>query len=260
MEQIKDLIKSYYKWLEEKTDIQEIEGENTILIGTPFENFMGDYIDIYVRTKGNSIEIFDNGETLESLEFIGIDIKKSKKRRETIEYILATYGLKIKDSNIYIETDIKNFPRAKHRILQGILQINDMYLLTKQKVASVFKEDVREFLEDELNLPIVEDIEIVGKSGLPHHIDFIYSYKKREVLIKASNSLNQMLLKSYLYTWRDIKDIREKKKIVKNLIIINDENKEVKEEFLEAIKKENSHYLLWSERNNKEVLNQTLFN
>jgi len=69
-----------------------------------------------------------------------------------------------------------------------------------------------------------------------------------------------MLLKSYLYTWRDIKDIREKKKIVKNLIIINDENKEVKEEFLEAIKKENSHYLLWSERNNKEVLNQTLFN
>lgn len=55
----------------------------------------------------------------------------------------------------------------------------------------------------------------------------------------------------------DIKPVREKttKKEVKAIAIINDVEKEIRSEFLEALKSKSADYILWSERENTRSLN-----
>jgi hypothetical protein len=50
---------------------------------------------------------------------------------------------------LLIETNIERFPQSKHNFLSAIIEINDLYILSKNNVASIFKEDVRNYLESQ---------------------------------------------------------------------------------------------------------------
>ena len=51
--------------------------------------------------------------------------------------------------------------------------------------------------------------------------------------------------------WDDIKPVREKisKKNVTAIAILNDEEKPIKSEYLEALNSKRANYIIWSERN-----------
>src|SRR5690606_10992183 len=114
----------------------------------------------------------------------------------------------------------------------------------------IFKEDVRGYLESQDGI-YTPDFISKGTTGLEVTFDFQIAERKKEIVIKSFNTINKSNLSTFLFSWEDIKPVREKstKKEVNAIAILNDIEKEVKSEYLEALKAKNANYILWSERN-----------
>lgn len=249
MSWVNTCVNDYYNWLREKTYIQDDSNTDWFLINTPFVGAFNDCVEIYVQRKGKKLLLSDDGETMANLELQGLNFQGSKRRKETLETILLNYGISIHNDELIIESSLENFSQAKHNFLSAIIEINDLYVLSKHNVASVFKEDVRHFLEEK-NIIYTPDFISKGTTGLEFNFDFQIAKVKSEIVIKSFNTINKSNLPSFLFAWDDIKPVREKttKKEVKAVAIINDTDKEVKGEFLDALKSKNAEYILWSQR------------
>ncbi len=248
----------YYKWLREKTSIQKDKHTEWFAISTPFIGAFNDTIEIYAQKKDSNLTLSDNGDTLSNLELQGLHIQGSKKRKYILETILLNYGVKLINNELFIETDISRFSQSKHNILSAIIEINDLYVLSQQNISSIFKEDVRLFL-DEKGLIYTPDFISKGMTGLEFNFDFQIAGRNKEIVLKSFNTINRSNISSFLFSWEDIKPVREKstKKEVSAVAIINDIDKEIKNEFLEALKTKKADYIIWSDRKS-EVNNNLL--
>jgi len=248
----------YYNWLREKTFIQKEDSTDWFLINTPFIGALNDTIEIYTQKSGNRLKLSDNGETMSNLELQGLQIQGSKRRRDLLDSILLNYRIQTVKDELTIETNLENFSQSKHNFLSAIIEINDLYVLSKHNVASIFKEDVRIYLDSQ-DIIYTPDFISKGTTGLEFNFDFQIAKKDREIVIKSFNTINKSNLPTFLFSWDDIKPVREKitKKNVNAIAIINDIDKMIKPEFLEALKAKNANYILWSERDmekNKKLI------
>lgn len=249
MNWVNTYVDNYYNWLREKTYIQKGESTDWFLINTPFVGAFNDTIEIYAQKNGSQLILSDNGETMANLELQGLNIQGSKKRRNILDTILLNYGIRSNNDELTIESNLDNFSQAKHNFLSAIIEINDLYVLSKHNVSSIFKEDVRNYL-DSKDIIFTPDFISKGMTGLEFNFDFQIAKKQSEIVIKSFNTINKSNLPTFLFAWDDIKPVREKttKKEVKAIAIINDVDKEIKTEFLDALKAKNADYILWSER------------
>lgn len=246
-------VDNYYNWLREKTFIQKDLTTDWYLINTPFIGAFNDTIEIYAQKNGSQLKLSDNGETISNLEIQGLQIQGSKRRKSLLDSILINYGVKINNDELIIETNIDKFSQSKHNFLSAIIEINDLYVLSNHNVASIFKEDVRNYL-DSHNIIFTPDFISKGSTGLEFNFDFQIAQRDKEIVIKSFNTINKSNLPTFLFSWDDIKPVREKitKKNVTAIAIINDIDKEVKSEILEALKSKNANFILWSEKDSAE--------
>ncbi len=246
-------VDNYYNWLREKTFIQKDLNTDWFLINTPFIGAFNDTIEIYAQKNGSQLKLSDNGETISNLEIQGLQIQGSKRRKSLLDSILINYGVKIDNDELVIETNIDKFSQSKHNFLSAIIEINDLYVLSNHNVASIFKEDVRNYLDSQ-DIIFTPDFISKGSTGLEFNFDFQIAQRDKEIVIKSFNTINKSNLPTFLFSWDDIKPVREKitKKNVTAIAIINDIDKEVKSEFLEALKSKNANFILWSEKDSAE--------
>ena len=246
-------VDNYYNWLREKTFIQKDLTTDWYLINTPFIGAFNDTIEIYAQKNGSQLKLSDNGETISNLEIQGLQIQGSKRRKSLLDSILINYGVKINNDELIIETNIDKFSQSKHNFLSAIIEINDLYVLSNHNVASIFKEDVRNYLDSQ-DIIFTPDFISKGSTGLEFNFDFQIAQRDKEIVIKSFNTINKSNLPTFLFSWDDIKPVREKitKKNVTAIAIINDIDKEVKSEFLEALKSKNANFILWSEKDSAE--------
>lgn len=253
MNWVNTYVDNYYNWLREKTFIQKDTNTDWFLINTPFVGAFNDTIEIYAQKNGNHLKLSDNGETMSNLELQGLHIQGSKRRRAILDTILINYGLKTENDELTIEANVDNFSQSKHNFLSAIIEINDLYVLSNHNIASIFKEDVRNYL-DSHDIIYTPDFISKGTTGLEFNFDFQIAKKNKEIVIKSFNTVNKSNLPTFLFAWDDIKPVREKitKKNVNAIAIINNIDKEVRTEFLDALKAKNADYILWSERESEE--------
>lgn len=253
MNWVNTYVDDYYNWLKKKTFIQKDTNTDWFVINTPFLGAFNDSIEIYAQKKENQLVLSDNGETLSNLELQGLYFQGSKKRKDLLDSILLNYGIKNTNDELIIESNLEKFSQAKHNILSAIIEINDLYVLSKQNVSSIFKEDVRNFL-DHKNIIYTPDFISKGNTGLEFNFDFQIAKFKSETVLKSFNTINKSNLATFLFAWDDIKPVREKitKKEVKAIAIINDIDKDIKSEYLEALKSKNADIILWSERDTQK--------
>ncbi|MFP4529188.1 MAG: DUF1828 domain-containing protein [Candidatus Kapaibacterium sp.] len=248
----------YYNWLRKHTFIDSNPKNDWALITTPFIGAFNDLIEIYVRKIGDRIILSDSGETINNLELQGVKFNRSKPRQDILNSILINYGIKQKNSELIAESNGNNFAQIKHNFISAILEINDLYVLSDHKVASIFKEDVRNYLE-ELGVIYTPDFICKGKTGLEFNFDFQIAHQNSEIVIKSYNTINKSNLSTFLFSWEDIRPVREKstKKDVRAIAVINDTNQEIKPEYLDALINKDAEYIEWTKRNsgeNKEKL------
>ncbi len=247
------LINEYYTWLKNKTYIISDQKTDWIAIQTPFIGLFNDTIEMYAQKKGDRITLSDNGETFHNLDLVGASLNRLGERRNIAERILLNYGIQLHDDELITETTEQTFPQKKHNFLSAIMELNDLYVLAKPIVASIFKEDVRLYL-DQKEVIYTPDYLSKGLTGLEFLFDFQIAGRNNEVVLKSFNTINKQNVSSFLFSWDDIKPVREKvsKKNVTAIAIINDEEKSIKREYLEALKSKNANYIIWSERNSEE--------
>src|SRR5690606_39426277 len=106
------------------------------------------------------------------------------------------------------EATERDFPQKKLNLISAISETADMYYLAKHTVASVFREDVKSYL-DEQELIYTPYFISKGSTGLEFTFDFQIAYRNTEIVIKSFNSENKMNLPHFLFTGADIKEVRD---------------------------------------------------
>jgi hypothetical protein len=250
---VNELIDKYYDFLKGRTAVVTETGTNWVAISTPFIGLFNDTLEVYAKKHNGKILLSDDGITIKNLELVGSPISRSPKRKELLDRILLNYGIQFQDGEFITEANENTFAQKKHNLVSAISEINDMYMLAKHTVASIFKDDVQAYLEEQQIIYTPQFIS-KGSTGLEFTFDFQIAYRTKEIVIKSFNSVNKLNLPNFLFTWDDIKSVRERvtNKEVIGLAVINNEEKEVADEYLEALKSRNADFILWTERHTPE--------
>lgn len=247
-------INDYYNWLRSKTIVTKDNQTAWNTIITPFLGLFNDNIEIYAKMDNGKIILSDDGATFSNLELVGASITRSPKRKEWLEMVLLNYGVTLENEELKIVGSEKDFPQKKHNLICAISEISDMAMMAKHTVASLFKEDVKSYF-DEQSIIYTPQFIAKGTTGIEFNFDFQIAGREKELVIKSFNSLNKINVPNFLFGWEDIKPAREKisGKELKGLAIINDFDKEIKSEYIEALQSKGAETILWSERYKSET-------
>lgn len=254
--ELKIFIDDYYKWLRSQTHLIEEEETGWTAISTPYTGIFNDGIEIYCRKQNGNWTLTDGGDTLKLLEEVGVSINRSKKRKRMLQRIINNYGINLDNDELTVETTSKNFIQKKHYLLQALLEVHELEQLAEHTVKSLFKEDVESYLNDE-NILYTKDVKFTGYNGLDYHFDFQVPKRNKEYVLKAANSLQKNSISPFVYSWLNVKKLRERNisKTFDAALILNDVEHEPKPDLLEALQVEKVEIYFWSDRERlKEVL------
>jgi len=241
---MKDLIQSYTDWLRQKINYKEINGHFEVT--TPFVNHINDHIQFYLkRDKRDRIFFTDDGDTLSNLEMAGVDVSTPARQKE-LHSILNGFGVILKGNELTTMATPGTFPMRKHNFIQAMLSVDDLYIVASPKVEQFFLEDVTNFLQQH-NIRFSPNIILQGKSSFQHKFDFLIpsSDKAPERIIKAVPSPKKQNIIAQLFAFEDTKQARNNQGIV----ILNDLEKEVAPEVLQAIEEYGINDFSWKNRN-----------
>src|SRR5580692_6040800 len=163
---------SYLEWLRERITVQSAGSGGWFEITTPYLDRHNDWIQIFARQGDDgSWTLSDAGTTIADLETSGVSLDRGR-RKAILEEILNGFGVKLNDKDhIHTEATEKSFPQRKHHLIQAILAIGDLFQTSSPNVQSIFLEEVAKWLFEN-RVWNNRSVNIVGKSGLDHRIDF----------------------------------------------------------------------------------------
>ncbi|GAA0123855.1 MAG: DUF1829 domain-containing protein [Clostridium argentinense] len=243
-----NFIKIYMDWLQENTREKKINS-NTYRITFPFLDSNNTMTELYIVEKDhNTYLITDDGSTFGELDLIGFDFK-STRRKSIINNIINNHGVNIStDNELYIECTKETLAFKKHLLIQCILKISDLCQLSYSNIKTLFNEEVEKFLEEN-DVRFIKDIVLIGKSKLQSNYDFAIAKSKNapERVIKLINNIDSTQVKSIIFSWEDVRDTRNAD--AKLITIINDTNKKVSVDNINAFNEYQIKPILWSESN-----------
>ncbi len=245
-QQCSKLVDAYLKWLRKNITTSEVNG--TCEITTPFLDRHNDHLQIYVRKENGSLLLSDDSYVLNDLRLSGCTLE-TPRRKHLLNSILAGFGVTVDGDEIITHAQFTDFPQKKHALLQAMLAVNDLFAVAKPHVLSLFLEDVAQFL-DAHAVRYTEGIQFTGKSGFIHKFDFAIPASKTapERLLRAINQPGKDAATSAIFSWTDIKDLRKAK--ARMYAVLNDSDRSVSTDVMEALRSYEIQPILWSHRHN----------
>lgn len=244
----KDFGREYIDWLKKNISQYKIS-DNIYRVTLPFLDRNNDYVDIYILDKGNGLyTITDDGYTISDLKLGGFDIAASDKRKSLLDFIVSSYGISRSEHNeLMVDCTETDLSVKKHMLAQCMIKVSDMFYLSKANVQSIFLDDVQSFF-DKNDIRYVNNIGIIGKSKLTTHYDFAIARSKKspERLIKVVNNMDLNAARNIIFSWNDIKDMRQEG--TKLYTIIQDTDKKISEDAIKAIQEYDINTALWTQR------------
>lgn len=242
-------VKNYLNWLESNMTEREITSSITE-ITTPFLDRHNDYTQIYlIHRDRDEYKISDDGYIINDLIMSGVDIYSTSKRKSLFNQILDRKGVKYDDATneLYVLSNRRGISEAQHRLLQCMLDVNDLFYLATSTVKQIFLEEVMSFFDDN-QIFYSMDISILGKSGYVHTYDFLFqkNINHPERFAKVMNSPSRSEMERVIFTWNDIKD---SKRADSQLIVIMNDKKQVDNSILTGFENYDIVPCLWSSIN-----------
>lgn len=245
IEEIKKLIDQYTLWLRDKTALKQV-GENWVLITTPYLDRHNDYLQIYTRKQDGGYLMTDDGYIINDLHNSGCSLDPPK-RKELLKMTLAGFGVRQNGEALEIFATNENFPIKKHNLTQAMLAVNDLFFLAQPMVASLFYEDVIDWL-DILEIRYTPKVKFTGKSGYDHMFDFVIPRSKvqPERILQTINKPARDTAEAFAFKWVDTREVRTPES--RAYAILNDQNIPVPQGVIEALKNYDTIPVLWNDR------------
>jgi hypothetical protein len=245
-EDIHKHIRDYYLWLNEKTQIKEIN-QDWMEITTPYLDRHNDCLQIYVKKEANDYVLSDDGYIINDLLNSGCTVEGAK-RQELLKSTLAGLGVHLDGSCLNIRASSENFPLKKHSLVQAMLAVNDLFYLAAPHVSSLFFEDVSNWM-DKANVRYITKIKFAGKSGYDHMFDFVIPKSKEspERIVQALNHADKAAVLLLVSKWLDTRETRPVES--KLFAFLNDTGHKISPAVIDALGNYDMTPVLWSKRN-----------
>lgn len=244
-EEIELLLGAYARWLKDKTVLKKINNE-WLEITTPYLDRHNDYLQIYICKDGNRFLLTDDGYIINDLLNSGCALD-SAKRQELLKITLAGFGVQLDRDQLIVQATADNFSQKKHNLIQAMLAVNDLFYLASPFVASLFVEDVSNWL-DLANIRYTPKVKFTGKSGYDHMFDFVIpkSREQSERIVQAISNPKKDAAEALVFKWLDTREIRASESRL--YAFLNDANTNVSHSVIEALKNYELEPVLWSQR------------
>ncbi len=244
IQDIQALVERYSAWLKDRTSLRETG--DWIEITTPYLDRHNDYLQIYVKRANGGFVLTDGGYVLDDLELSGCRID-SQKRQAMFRATLNGFGVRENGKVLEIKTSSENFSLKKHNLVQAMLAVNDLFYLASPTVASLFLDDVTEWL-DISDIRYTTSVKFTGKSGYDHSFDFVIPKSKTqpERVLRAINRPSRDTAQAMAFSWIDTKEVRSSE--TRAYAILNDSGQEITENILDAMRNYDVHPVPWSIR------------
>jgi hypothetical protein len=202
----KVIMDSYLGWIRDNTFLKDLKSD-VIKINSPFLDAHNDYITLYVKKlKNNEVIFTDSSIFYHDLWSYGIKLEGKKK--ELFEMALNSYGIKFDEETkeIYTKSDIKNIGRAKHRIIQCLITLNDLFNYTQQNIKDLFFFEVYNALREK-EIQFTPNFQLRGSSGYEHRIDFsigVIRNKEEQLIRLVSDPTQTDVVEKYIFSFVDL--------------------------------------------------------
>lgn len=250
----KSLSEEYFTWYKNNTHYENIKSD-IVQIDLPFQDDFSDDVTIYaVSMNDGRIKLTDDGWTINNLEDVGVYINRSKTRKQLFQRQIQAYGVSNGDDELYIIADSSKFAEAKHRLLQSILFVNDMFMLAPKTTNTLFFEDVSLFFEAN-NIRANKNVSYLGPSGLSNKFEFsIPGFKNIPTrLVKTlSNANNPVFAKSILVDVEQTRPLLDEPSAFYVFLNDTDRDKNISEinpDIISLFKQSDIRPVLYSQRN-----------
>lgn len=248
-----NFISDYLSWLKENSSQLELEN-NITEITMPYLDRRNDHIQIYIiKSEDDTVTLSDYGYTISELKLSGMNLDTSK-RKELIQFNLNRYGVQYssQDDSLFVKSSIQDIPMNQHKLIQAMLDIDDMFYTASANVNSIFLEEVTNFFDNN-NIYYTTQVNFIGKSGYQHNYDFVLQRNSRhnERLVKVLNTPSKDRVQNCIFSWEDTKDKRidSKKRGSDFIVIMNDQNSKISDATA-AFKNYGIIPMAWSNINN----------
>ncbi len=245
IEEIEELMSNYTHWLKDKTVLKQIDS-SWVEITTPYLDRHNDCLQIYARRDHSGLLLTDDGYIINDLINSGCPLD-TPKRQELLKTTLAGFGVKIDQDKLIVHATPENFSMKKHNIIQAMLSVNDLFYLSSPYVASLFVEDVTNWL-DLADIRYTPNIKFTGKSGYDHMFDFVIpkSRQQPERIVQAVSNPKKDSAETLVFKWLDTKETRTSDSHL--YAFLNDSNANVSQSVIDALRNYDLHPILWSQR------------
>ncbi len=172
---------------------------------------------------------------------------QSPKRQDLLRMTLNGFGIQLRDNALEVHASPDNFPLRKHNLVQAMLAVNDMFYLAVPMVASLFYEDVVEWL-DVHDIRYTPKVKFTGKTGYDHLFDFVIPKSKwqPERIIQTINRPHRDTAQAVVLSWIDTKEVRSADS--RAYALLNDSEQAVPPSVLDALRSYDVRPVPWSQR------------
>jgi len=242
---VQELLDKYLAWLKDKTLLRQV-GSDWVEITTPHLDRHNDYLQLYIKRQGDTIILTDDGHTIEDLIQSGCKLD-SPKRQSLLKMTLAGFGVQENEARLEVRATAENFPLRKHSLVQAMLAVNDLFYLAMPMVASLFYEDVVNWL-DTCEIRYTPNVKFTGKSGYDHLFDFVIpkSRKQPERILQTITRPSKDTAEAAAFKWIDTKEVRPSDS--RAYALLNDQEQKVPSGVREALQNYDIRPVAWSER------------
>jgi len=227
--EVKKMVDSYTNWLNEEISMTSFGEYAEITL--PYLDRFNDFLQIYVKVNTNGIiELTDDGAIIGNLLSSGITFRNGSSRKKSLDQIAKNFNVSIQGEDIIATATTNNFPQMKHMMVQAMLQVDDLFVTSPANVKNMFLDDIATYF-DANEIFYSRDFSLLGKTGTFYSYDFHIQRTKEqpERFCKGINKLTLDQRDATLQRWSDTQDKRGNKS--KLIIIYNDEN-DVKDEIV----------------------------
>ena len=132
------LLDNYAKWVRDSFAVVEEDGCMRII--SPMLNRHNDHMSIYLmEAPDGGLLLSDFGETIAGLSDGGCDLSTFD-RKAKLSRVLAGYGLKARDGEIFVHTDEEGAAKAMSMLMQGMASVDDLFFTVRESATNFFEE------------------------------------------------------------------------------------------------------------------------